>query len=130
MHLTIIVNRCNFNGLFNGKLSSVLNIMFMKSLPYSSFLPPSFIVSISFLIPSQSSVYFSNTSLFSSVESKTKYLLSFFSLVVLHSTGPSTLPNQIQRIYTLNVFKITTFFNCNVSNIVNINVFVQFFVYF
>ena len=50
-------NRCNFNGLFNANLSSVLNLIFIKSLPYSPFLPP-FIVSISFLIPSKSSVYF------------------------------------------------------------------------
>ena len=76
IHLTIIVNRCKFNSLFNGKLSSVLNLIFIKSLPYPSFLPP-FIVSISFLIPSQSSVYFFNTSYFSSAESKTKYLLPF-----------------------------------------------------
>ena len=79
-------NRCNFNGLFNANLSSVLNLIFIKSLPYSPFLPP-FIVSISFLIPFQSSVYFFNTSLFSSVESKTKYLLLFFP-----SICPSTLP--------------------------------------
>ena len=50
------------------------------------FLPP-FLVSFSFLIPSQSSMYFFNTSLFSSVESKTNYLILFFS-----SICPSTLP--------------------------------------
>ena len=58
----------------------------MKSLPYSPFFPP-FIVSISFLVRFQSSVYFFNTSLFLSVESKTKYLLPFFT-----SICPSTLP--------------------------------------
>ena len=76
----------NFNGLFSGKLSFVSNLIFMKSLPYSPSLP-SFIVSILFLIPPQSSVYFLNTSLFSSGESKTKYLLPFFS-----SIYPSTSP--------------------------------------
>ena len=57
IHLPIIVNICNFNGLFNGKLSCVLHLIFVKSLPYSPFFPL-FIVSISFLIPSQSSVVF------------------------------------------------------------------------
>ena len=36
-HQTIIFNRYSFNGLFNGKLSSVLNLIFIKSLPYSHF---------------------------------------------------------------------------------------------
>ena len=75
--ILIIVNICSFNGLLHGKLSSVSNLIFMKSLPYSASLPP-FIVLISFLMPSQSSVYFSSTFLFASVESKTKYLLPFF----------------------------------------------------
>ena len=39
-----------------------------------------FTVSISFLIPFQSFVYFFNTSLFLSAELKIKYLLPFFSL--------------------------------------------------
>ena len=58
----------------------------MEFLPYSPSLPP-FIISSSFLIPSPSSVNFCNTFLFSPVQSKTKYLLLFFS-----STCPSTLP--------------------------------------
>ena len=33
-NLTIIVNMHRFNGLFNGKPSSVLNLIFVKSLPY------------------------------------------------------------------------------------------------
>ena len=77
-----MVNRCNFNGLFNGKLSSVLNLIFIKSLPYSPFLPP-FIVSISFLILSKQSVYFFNTSLFSSVKQKLN-IYSYFFLQYLH----------------------------------------------
>ena len=71
--LTIIVNMCRLHGLFNGKSSSGSNLIFVKSLPYlhtTELHSPPFIVSILFLIPSQSSVYFLNTSLFSSEESK------------------------------------------------------------
>ena len=49
----------------------------MKSFPYSPGLLSIF--SIKFLIPSQSFVYFSNTSLFLSVEAKVKYLFPLFS---------------------------------------------------
>ena len=80
--LTIIDNMQSINGLFHGKLSSVSNLVFMKSLPYLPFLLP-FIVPILFLIPSQSSVYFFNTSFFSFVQLKTKYLLPF-SLQYVH----------------------------------------------
>ena len=154
MHLTIIVNRCNFNGLFNGKLSCALNLIFIKSLPYSPFLP-SFIVYIS--------VHFFNTSSFSSAESKTKYRVisgPYFPVFGLNlsvfspNTGkyePEITPYldtfhavntiafnmsiyftnyQIQRIYTVNIFTITNFFNCDASNMVNINIFVRFFVHF
>ena len=75
--LTIIVNMRSFNGLFNGKWSSVSNLIFIKYLTHLNVLPP-FIVSILFLISFQSSVYFLNTSLFSFVESKAKYVLPFF----------------------------------------------------
>ena len=127
IHLTIIVNRCKFNSLFNGKLSSVLNLIFIKSLPYSPFLPP-FIVSISFLIPSQSSVYFFNTSYFSSAESKTKYLLPFFTSIfffffsfflrsmqlqlnrVALNMSIYFTSHQMQRIYTVNIFAIINLF--------------------
>ena len=34
---------------------------------------------------------------------------------------------QIEKIYTVNIFTITIFFNCNISNIININAFVMFF---
>ena len=50
----------------------------MKSFSYSPSLPL-FIVLIRYLISSQSFVYFSNTSLFLSVETKVKYLSPFFS---------------------------------------------------
>ena len=33
---------------------------------------------------------------------------------------------QIQRIYTVNIFIIVNFLNCNISNIVNTNIFVIF----
>ena len=60
----------------------------MKSFPYSPDSPP-LIFSIKFLIPYQSSVYFSNTFLFLSVELKTKYLFPFFSAM-----EPSTSPKS------------------------------------
>ena len=123
--------KCSFNSIFNGKLSSVSNLTFMESLIYSPFLPP-FIVSISFLIPFQSLVYFFNTSLFSSVESKTKYL-NIYSHFFLQrsSTQYVHLLYQLSNTKDLpvNIFTIINFFNCNVSNILNINVFVRFFVY-
>ena len=131
IYLTIIVNMCSFNSIFNGKLSSVSNLIFMESLIYSPFLPP-FIVSISFLIPFQSSVYFFNNSSFSSVESKTKYrnIYSHFFLQ-RSSTQYFHLLYQLSNTKDLpvNIFTIINFFNCNVSNILNINVFVRFFVY-
>ena len=61
----------------NVKLSSVSNLIFMKYLPYLPFLLP-FMVSILFKIPFQSPLYFLNTSLSLSEESKTKYLFTFF----------------------------------------------------
>ena len=71
-------------------------------------------------------VYFSNTSLFSSVESKSKYLLPFF-----YSICPSTLPIIRSRVIThFHNYHFFSFFNCDVSSIVNINVFVRFLVYF
>ena len=51
----------------------------MKNVPYSPGLLS--ISSMIFLISSQGSVYFSNTSLFLSVEAKTKYLFPFFSSI-------------------------------------------------
>ena len=68
---------CTFNGLFNGKLAFVSNLIFMKSLPHSPSLSP-FTVLISFLIPCQSFVFFSGTFLFSSVESKSNNYSHFF----------------------------------------------------
>ena len=49
------------------------NLIFIKSFLYSPVLPL-FIVSIRYLVSSQSFVIFANTSLFPSVEAKTKYL--------------------------------------------------------
>ena len=37
---------------------------------------------------------------------------------------------QTQRIYSINTLIIINFFNCDVSNVVNINVFVRLFVNF
>ena len=78
--------------------------MFVKSLPYSPFLPP-FIVSILFLIPSQSSGYLFNTSLFSSVESKTKYLFPLFS-----SIYPITSPIIRYKGFILEIFPLSPIF--------------------
>ena len=61
---------------FRGKLSSELNLIFIKSFTYSPGLLSIF--SMRSVILSQSSVYFSNTSLFLSVEAKNKYLFPFF----------------------------------------------------
>ena len=59
--LTIIVNMCWFNSLFNGKSSSVSILIFKKSFPYlhpMEFHSASFMFSVLFLISSQSSLYF------------------------------------------------------------------------
>ena len=77
--LIIVVIAWTFNRLFNGKSSFELNLIFIKSFLHSPDLPP-FIVLIKYLILSQSSVYFFNTSLFSSLEAKLSiYILPFFS---------------------------------------------------
>ena len=83
--LTTIVILWSFNILFKGKLSSELNLNFMKFFPYSP-ASPLFNFLIRLLISSQSSVYFIYTSLFLSLEIRVKYLLLFFS-----SMHPSTL---------------------------------------
>ena len=96
--LVIIVVLWIFSVLFKGKLSSALNLIFMKSFSYSPGLPQ-FIVTVSFLIPSQTSVCFINTSLFSSVGSKTKYLLPSVSPIC-----PITLPMIRYRGFKLWMF--------------------------
>ena len=64
------------------KLVDKFYLHLVKSLPYFHSLPPFARFSISFLIPSKSYLYFLNTFLFSSKESKTKYLLLFFPSIV------------------------------------------------
>ena len=66
------------------------------------------------------------SSLFSSVESKIKYLFTpfFFNLSVC------IINKQIQRVYNVNIFTIIDFFNWDISNVVNTNVFKWFFVNF
>ena len=116
IHITIIVNRCNLNGLFNDKLSSALNLVFIKSLLYSHFSTelhsPPFIVLISFLIPSQCSVYFFNTSLFHLWSQKLNIYFHYF-LWYAH------LLYQLSdtKDYAVNTFLMTNFFNCDISNI-------------
>ena len=92
--------------------------------------------------PSQSSVHFSNIFLFSSVESKTKYLLLFFFFYIFYKKNNFcfiffffffnlsiySTNDQMQRIYTVNIFIIANFLNCNVSNVITINVFARLFV--
>ena len=69
---------------FKGRLSSELNLIFIKSFLYSHDL--SFIFSIRYLIFFHSSVYFVNISLLLSLETKVKYLFPLLS-----SVYPSTL---------------------------------------
>ena len=76
------------------------NLILIKSLSYLPVLLP-FMVSISFLIPSQSYLYFFNIFFFSSVgynsiEVKTKYLFPLFSVIY-----PSTLPIIRYKGFTL-----------------------------
>ena len=90
---------------------------------YSPTLPP-FIVLIRYLTSFQIFLYFVNASLFLSVKAKkVKHLFPLLSSMYL-STSP------IQRIYSINIFKITNTFHCDVSDIINNNVFVWFFVCF
>ena len=94
----IIVILWSFSVSLKGKLSSESNLIFMKSFLNSPGLLP-FIVSIQFLIPSQSSVYFVNTSLFLSVKTRVKYLLPFSSLMY-----PSILLIINYKRFTLLIF--------------------------
>ena len=64
-NLVIIVNKRSFIGLFSGKSSLDSNLIFFKSFSNSYFSPP-LMVSIYFLVPSQTSLYFFKTFLFSS----------------------------------------------------------------
>ena len=67
----------NFNILSKSKLSSELNLIFIKTFLYSPAWPLC-IVLIKYLISSQNVLYFINTSLFLFLEAKIKYLFSFF----------------------------------------------------
>ena len=112
---------CSFNCLFNGKKIICIKFNFHEIFIIFTFLPP-FIVSILFLIPFQSFVNFFNTSLFSSVELKTKYLFPLFSLGCR-----STLPIIRYKRFALQIFSQSPICCYNVSNIVNINPFVMLF---
>ena len=71
-------------------------------------------------------IFFSN-SLFSLTESsKIKYLFPFF----FFNISACIINKQIQRFYTVNIFIIINYFNCDVSNVININPFVMIFVKF
>ena len=84
--LTITVNIRNFIISLKGRLSSHSNLIFIKSFFIHLFLSP-FIVSVRYLISSESFINFANTYLLPSAEIKTKYLFALFS-----SIYPSTLP--------------------------------------
>ena len=99
-----------------GRLSSESNLIFRNFFLYSPTLPP-FIVLIRYLTSFQIFLYFVNASLFLSVKAKVKHLFPLLSSMYL-STSP------IQRIYSINIFKITNTFHCDVSDIINTNVFV------
>ena len=96
---------------------------FKKSFPKKEKIGLSFIFLIRFSIPSQSFVYFVNTSLFLSVETKIKYLLSLLSSMY-QSTN-----NKIQRVYTMDVY-IFKILHCNAFNIINNKAFIWLSVYF
>ena len=121
-HLTITVSNY-FSALFKGKLSSDLNLIYMKSFLYSPSLP-SLILLIRFSTPSQTSVYFVNTSLFLSIEAKVFISITFFNLFIYFTN------NQMQWINTINIFIITNTFHYDISDIINTNVFVWLFVFF
>ena len=76
--LTIIVKLWSFSVLFQGKLSSELILIFMKSFPYSPGLP--FIFSIRFLIPFEISMYVVKTYLVLTVEAKLSFYFHFSSM--------------------------------------------------
>ena len=104
-----------FNILFKGRLSSEFNFIFMKSFPYSPSLLL-FINLISYLILFQSSVYFFNTFLFSSMEAKVTCLFPLLS-----SMYPYTSQIIRYRIYTVN-FYIIRIFPIVITNVINISV--------
>ena len=69
-------------------------------------------------IPSGITIFF-KTSLFLSGEENTEDLFALFlSNVFIYFSN-----NQIQRIYNMNSFIITIIFDCDVSNVININAF-------
>ena len=101
--LTIIVNMCRFNSLFNGKLSSVLNLIFMKCLSYLQ--SRSFMFSILFLIPSQSSLYFLILLCFHPNNQKLNIYFHFFS-----SICPITSPIIRYKGFKLIIFSQLSIF--------------------
>ena len=70
------------------------------------------------LIPSETTIFF-KTSLFLSGEANIEDLFTlFFSNVSIYFSN-----SQIQRIYNMSSFIITIIFDCDVSNVININAF-------
>ena len=108
-----------FNILFKGRLSSKFNLIFMKSFPYSPSLLL-FINLIRYLILFQSSVYFFNTFLFSSIEAKVTCLFPLLS-----SMYPCTSHIIRYRVYTVN-FYIIRIFPIVLTNVINISVLYDF----
>ena len=124
--LTIIVNMCIFNSLFNGKSSSVSILIFVKSFPCLhplEFHSASFVFSVLFLISSQSSLYFLILLCFHLKNQK----LNISSIAFFNMSNYFTKHlhyNYFTLIYTINIFIIINVFNCNVANVVNTNIFV------
>ena len=108
-HLTTIVIVEIFNDLFNGKSSSVSNLIFIKSLSYSPILP-SFVVSMSILIPSQSSLYFLILLCFHLESANLLNQKLSIVFIIFFDMSNCFTSHQIQRIYTMNVFIIINFF--------------------
>ena len=110
------MNIQSFGILFKGRLSSELNLIFMKSFPYHLvyylFFSMEFDL-VRILISFQSYVYFVNTSLFLS----SLYLSIYF------------IRNKIESSYTMYV-DVTSYFGSNIRNVLNSNVILIPFVYF
>ena len=121
----------SFSVLFKSKLSSELNLIFMKSFPYSpglSFVFSTELNSILSLILPQSFLCFVYP-FFLFVKQKIKHLFIY----LIFNAFICFFSNYVQRVSNVNFYIIIRIFLCeiNISKyVVNINVSVWVFVYF
>ena len=120
--LKISVNIWSLSILFKSRLLFELNLIFMKSHPYSPSL--SSILSARLLIPYESSEHFFNT-FFLSVEAKFSTYFQLFVNVSVYFTN-----NKIERIYIINIIISTNTICYYIFKTININTFVWLLVYF